>query len=116
MKPPAATPPGHRIGFRWTVCALLFAATTINYMDRQVLGLLAPTLEREIGWSEIQYSHIVMSFQAAYAIGLLVFGRLVDRIGTRHGYAISIFAWSLAAIAHALAKSGGKFPGCGENC
>ncbi|MEI8291833.1 MAG: MFS transporter [Verrucomicrobiota bacterium] len=91
-------------GFRWTVCALLFVATTINYMDRQVLGILAPTLEREIGWSEIEYSHIVMAFQAAYALGLLVFGRLVDVIGTRHGYAISIFAWSLAAMAHALAR------------
>jgi ACS family hexuronate transporter-like MFS transporter len=92
-------------GFRWTVCMLLFFATTINYMDRQVLGILAPTLEKEIGWSEIEYSHIVMSFQAAYAIGLVVFGRLVDRIGTLHGYAISIFAWSLAAMAHALARS-----------
>ena len=91
-------------GFRWTVCALLFVATTINYMDRQVLGILAPTLEREIGWSEIEYSHIVMAFQAAYALGLVIFGRLVDRIGTRHGYAISIFAWSLAAMAHAMAR------------
>jgi len=98
-------PATRSIGFRWTVCALLFVATTINYMDRQVLGLLAPTLEREIGWSEIEYSYIVMAFQAAYALGLVIFGRLVDRIGTRHGYAISIFAWSLAAMAHALAKS-----------
>jgi ACS family hexuronate transporter-like MFS transporter len=91
-------------GFRWTVCALLFVATTINYMDRQVLGILAPTLQKALGWNEIEYSHIVMAFQAAYALGLLVFGRLVDRIGTRHGYAISIFAWSLAAMAHALAS------------
>ena len=90
-------------GFRWTVCALLFVAATINYMDRQVLGILAPTLEKSLGWNEIEYSHIVMAFQAAYALGLLVFGRLVDRIGTRHGYAISIIAWSLAAMAHALA-------------
>jgi ACS family hexuronate transporter-like MFS transporter len=105
MNTPAATPATRSSGFRWTVCALLFVATTINYMDRQVLGILAPTLEREIGWSEIEYSHIVMSFQAAYALGLVIFGRLVDRIGTRHGYAISIFAWSLAAMAHALARS-----------
>ena len=91
-------------GFRWTVCALLFVATTINYMDRQVLGILAPTLEKALGWNEIEYSHIVMAFQAAYALGLLGFGRLVDAIGTRHGYAISIFAWSLAAMAHALAR------------
>ena len=90
-------------GFRWTVCAMLFVATTINYMDRQVLGILAPTLEKALGWNEIDYSHIVMAFQAAYALGLLFFGRLVDAIGTRHGYAISIFSWSLAAMAHALA-------------
>ena len=106
MQVPATTTetkfPGFR-GFRWTVCALLFTATTINYMDRQVLGILAPTLEKEIGWSEIEYSHIVMAFQAAYAVGLLGFGRLVDAIGTRHGYGISIFSWSVAAMAHALA-------------
>ena len=90
-------------GFRWTVCGLIFAATTINYMDRQVLGILAPTLEKALGWNEIEYARIVMAFQAAYAIGLLGFGRLIDRIGTRHGYAVSISAWSLAAMAHALA-------------
>ena len=104
--PPATTEKrfqGFR-GFRWTVCALLFVATTSNYMDRQVLGILAPTLEKALGWNEIKYSHIVMAFQAAYALGLLGFGRLVDAIGTRHGYAISIFAWSLAAMAHALAR------------
>ena len=91
-------------GFRWTVCGLIFAATTINYMDRQVLGLLAPILEKDLGWSEMEYARIVMAFQAAYAIGLLGFGRLIDWIGTRHGYALSIFAWSLAAMAHALAR------------
>lgn len=96
-----------RSGFRWTICALLFAATTINYMDRQVLGILASTLQKALGWDELEYSHIVMAFQAAYAIGLLGFGRLVDVIGTRHGYALSISAWSLAAVAHALA--GGVF-------
>jgi ACS family hexuronate transporter-like MFS transporter len=90
---------------RWAVCALLFCATTINYMDRQVLGLLAPTLEKEIGWNEIQYGNIVTAFQAAYAVGLLGFGRLVDALGTRQGYSISIICWSLAAAAHALAKS-----------
>lgn len=83
---------------------MIFAATTINYMDRQVLGILAPTLEKSFGWNEIEYSRIVMAFQAAYAIGLLGFGRLIDRIGTRHGYAVSIFAWSVAAMAHALAR------------
>ena len=84
---------------------MIFAATTINYMDRQVLGILAPTLEKTLGWNEIEYARIVMAFQAAYAIGLLGFGRLIDRIGTRHGYAISIVAWSVAAMAHALARS-----------
>ena len=98
-------PSPRSFGFRWTICALLFAATTINYMDRQVLGLLAPTLEREIGWSEVQYAHIVTAFQAAYALGLLGFGRLVDGIGVRHGYAISVLFWSFAAAAHALARS-----------
>ena len=97
--------PFSMVGYRWTICALLFGATTINYMDRQVLGLLAPTLEREIGWNEMQYAHIVTAFQAAYAIGLLGFGRMVDAIGVRHGYAISVFFWSLAAAAHALART-----------
>ncbi len=83
---------------------MIFAATTINYMDRQVLGILAPTLEKAIGWNEIEYARIVMAFQAAYAIGLLGFGQLIDRIGTRHGYAVSIFSWSVAAMAHALAR------------
>jgi ACS family hexuronate transporter-like MFS transporter len=91
-------------GFRWTVCALLFAATTINYLDRQILGLLAPTLEKEIGWSESEYGHIVTAFQAAYALGLVVFGRWIDVLGTRHGFGIAIALWSLAAMAHALAR------------
>lgn len=102
----ARAQPGQRsFGFRWTICALLFAATTLNYMDRQVLGLLAPKLEREIGWSEVHYAHIVTAFQAAYALGLLGFGRLIDRLGVRHGYSISVLFWSIAAAAHALARS-----------
>src|ERR1051326_1359124 len=79
--------------YRWTVCALLFFATTINYMDRQVLGILAPTLQKLIGWNEVQYGYIVTAFQAAYALGLLFMGRLVDRIGTRIGYALAISVW-----------------------
>ena len=71
--------------FRWTICALLFFATTVNYADRQILGILAPTLQREIGWSEAQYGLIVTAFQGAYAIGLLGAGRLIDRVGTRLG-------------------------------
>jgi ACS family hexuronate transporter-like MFS transporter len=97
--------PPKSTSYRWTVCALLFFATTINYIDRQVLGLLAPTLEREIGWSELEYGYIVVAFQAAYAIGLIIFGRLIDRYGTKIGYSISIFFWSIAAMVHALATS-----------
>jgi MFS transporter, ACS family, hexuronate transporter len=91
--------------FRWVVCALLFLATTINYMDRQILGILAKSLQSEIGWTEAQYSYIVMAFQAAYAIGLLSFGWLIDRWGTKKGYSIAIFIWSLGAAGHALARS-----------
>lgn len=98
----AARPVGR---YRWRVCAMLLAATTINYIDRQVLGVLAPFLQDEIGWSEIQYGYIVMAFQGAYAIGLLCAGALIDRFGTRIGYALAISVWSLAAMGHALAAS-----------
>ncbi|HJW98939.1 MAG TPA: MFS transporter [Terriglobales bacterium] len=91
--------------FRWTICALLFFATTINYMDRQVLGLLAPDLQKIFRWNEIQYGYIVTTFQTTYAIGLLLMGGFMDRIGTRIGYAMSIAIWSLAAMGHALANS-----------
>jgi ACS family hexuronate transporter-like MFS transporter len=90
---------------RWTICALLFLATTINYIDRQVLGILAPILQREIGWSEIEYGYIVTAFQAAYALGLLVVGRILDHVGTRLGFAAALLFWSLAAMAHALART-----------
>lgn len=90
---------------RWVVCALLFFATTINYIDRQILGILAPTLQHEIGWSEIEYANIVTAFYAAYAIGLLMVGRVLDRIGTKRGYLASVFWWSLAAMATALART-----------
>ncbi|HEV7715159.1 MAG TPA: MFS transporter [Steroidobacteraceae bacterium] len=91
--------------YRWRICALLFAATTLNYIDRQVLGVLAPDLGRQFGWSEIQYGYIVTAFQAAYAIGLLCAGAIIDRLGTRIGYAIAICVWSVAAMSHALAAS-----------
>ncbi|SOD80000.1 MFS transporter [Spirosoma fluviale] len=91
--------------YRWTIVALLFFATTINYLDRQVVGLLKPTLEKEFNWSELDYSRIVQVFSAAYAIGLLVFGRFIDRIGTKTGYSLAIIFWSIAAMAHALATS-----------
>ncbi len=91
--------------FRWVICGLLFAATTINYMDRQVLGLLAPTLQREMGWSETEYGFIVTAFQAAYAIGLLAFGRILDLIHPKRGYAIAIGIWSCAAMLHGAMRS-----------
>jgi MFS transporter, ACS family, hexuronate transporter len=91
--------------FRWRICALLFAATTINYVDRQMLGVLAPDLRHTIGWSDLDYSHIVAAFQVAYAIGLVCAGAVVDKLGTRIGYALAIGIWSLAAMSHALARS-----------
>lgn len=94
---------------RWTICALLFFATTINYLDRQVLSMLAKTLETSIGWTSIQYGYITGAFQAAYAIGLLGGGYLMDRLGTRKGYSIAVSVWSLAAIAHAAATSAFSF-------
>jgi ACS family hexuronate transporter-like MFS transporter len=93
------------IGYRWTIVALLFAATTINYIDRQVLGILAPTLTVELGWSEAQYGAIVSWFSLAYGIGLLLVGRALDWIGVRRGFSIAIVVWSLAAMAHAAART-----------
>src|SRR5512136_1314739 len=104
--PPADSRPGY---FRWTVCGLLFFASTINYIDRQVLGILAPHLQKVIGWDEAQYGYIVSAFQVAYAIGLAAFGRFIDRFGTRIGYALAICLWSLAAMAHAAARSALSF-------
>ncbi len=102
--PALAAPTAPRVGrYRWRVCAMLLFATTINYVDRQVLGVLAPFLQQDIGWNEIEYGYIVTSFQAAYAIGLLCAGAIIDRLGTRIGYAIAIGVWSLAAMAHSLA-------------
>jgi len=97
---------GHR---RWMICALLFFATTINYTDRQVLGLLAPMLQTKIGWTETQYAYIGTSFLMAYAFGLLFMGGLIDRVGTRIGYALAIAIWSLAAISHAFVRSAAGF-------
>ncbi len=99
-----------RIGrVRWTICAMLFFATSINYMDRQVIALLKPTLAHTIGLTEINYGYIVDAFQIAYAIGLLVAGRVVDKIGTRIGYIIIMGIWSLSAMGHALASTAFEF-------
>jgi MFS transporter, ACS family, aldohexuronate transporter len=91
--------------FRWTIVALIFSATTINYIDRQVIGILAPILKDDIGWSEVEYGYIVAAFTAAYAIGLLLIGKVMDSVGTKKGYAGALTGWSFAAIGHALANS-----------
>jgi ACS family hexuronate transporter-like MFS transporter len=95
---------GRSIGhYRWWICALLFFASTINYVDRQVIGILKPTLQAEFGWSEIDYADIIFAFQLAYAISFLFAGRLIDRVGTKAGYTIALVVWSVAAMAHAEA-------------
>ncbi|MGH8146076.1 MAG: MFS transporter [Rhodanobacteraceae bacterium] len=91
--------------YRWRICAMLLAVTTMNYMDRQVLGVLAPFLQQRIGWNQIEYGYIVTAFQAAYAIGMVGAGAIIDRLGTRIGYAIAIGVWSLAEMGHALATT-----------
>jgi MFS transporter, ACS family, hexuronate transporter len=99
-------PPAMALGrYRWVICALLFFATTINYVDRQVLGFLAPDLQRSIGWNEAEYGFIVTAFQTAYAISLVVVGRVMDWLGTRKGFSLAIVIWSFAAMAHGLARS-----------
>ncbi|MEO5588032.1 MAG: MFS transporter, partial [Gemmatimonadaceae bacterium] len=95
--------------YRWTIAALLFFATTINYIDRQVLGILAPTLQAELGWTDVDYGVIVSWFTLAYAIGYLGIGRLLDRVGTRIGFGISVTIWSVAAMAHSLVASATGF-------
>ena len=101
---------GERIGrYRWVICTLLLLGVTKNYMDRQVLGVLKTTLQHELGWTEIDYGNLVFVFQAAYGIGLVVMGGLIDRLGTRLGYALSIVFWSLASMAHAFGSSLSSF-------
>ena len=92
-------------GYRWRICALLFWATTLDYIDRQVLGVLAPALGHALGWTQVDYGSIVAAFQIAYAIGLVFAGALIDKIGTRLGFALSIAVWSVAAASHALART-----------
>jgi ACS family hexuronate transporter-like MFS transporter len=88
--------------FRWIICTLLLLGTTKNYMDRQVLGVLKVTLQHDLGWNEIDYSNLVAVFQFAYAAGMVLIGRLIDRLGTRIGYAFAVVAWSLASMAHGM--------------
>ncbi|WP_052272790.1 MFS transporter [Flavihumibacter solisilvae] len=95
--------------YRWVICGLLFFATTINYLDRAVISLLKSYLERDFHWTESDYSNIVVAFQLTYAIGLLLIGRVIDRTGTKTGYAVSIFLWSIAAVGHAFVQTTGGF-------
>jgi MFS transporter, ACS family, hexuronate transporter len=122
------TTAGERVGnYRWAICALLFFITTVNYIDRQVIGVLKPVIQHDIGFSEIDYGNIVFFFQLAYAIGYVGMGRLIDKIGLRIGLSLAVVIWSLAASAHALVASafgfaaarfalgigeGGNFPAC----
>ena len=95
--------------YRWTICSLIFYATTINYLDRQVISLLKPTLEKEFNWTESDYSNIVVAFQFAYAVGMVGAGRIIDKIGTKLGYAITLALWSVASILHAFATGTTSF-------
>jgi len=98
-------PNAKKTNFRWAIVALLFFATTVNYFDRFLMGILAPLLETEIGWTELQYGYIVSSFQIAYAFGTLMAGYVIDRLGTRWGFALAVSLWSIASMLHAAARS-----------
>jgi len=95
--------------YRWTICSLVFYATTINYLDRQVISLLKPTLEKEFNWAESDYSNIVVAFQFAYALGMVFAGRIIDKIGSRIGYALTLTLWSIASVLHAFATGALSF-------
>jgi len=99
------TEPKNFSRYRWTVCALIFFATTVNYLDRQVIGILKPLLESDLSIGEKEYSHIIMAFQLLYGVGMAIAGRLIDKFGTKIGYGVSVILWSIAAMGHALAKS-----------
>ena len=100
---------GYRSNVRWVICGLLFFATTVNYIDRQTLAILKPTLEKDLHWSESDYGWIVSAFQFAYALTMPLAGRIVDRLGTRLGYALAVLVWSAAAMSHSLARTWGQF-------
>src|SRR3954471_13347645 len=89
--------------FRWTICALLFFATTVNYLDRQVLSLLAPDLSKQFGWTNTDYANITAVFPFVYALSMLFAGRVVDRLGTKAAFLLAIFIWSIGAVMHAFA-------------
>jgi MFS transporter, ACS family, hexuronate transporter len=95
--------------YRWTICALLFFATTISYVDRQVIGILGPSLQKDLGWDEQTFANVVSWLTIGYALGFLVAGRIMDRVGTRKGFAGAIVLWSVSAMAHALARGAASF-------
>jgi MFS transporter, ACS family, aldohexuronate transporter len=111
IAPPTPAPARGVGSVRWLICTLLFLATTINYVDRQVIGLLKPTLQQQFAWTEVDYADIVFAFQLAYAIGLVLAGRIIDRIGTKLGFTLALALWSLAAVAHAWATTIGPIFG-----
>ncbi|MGY4495196.1 MFS transporter [Pseudomonas sp. TE3610] len=112
---PASRPQAHAPAktltsrYRWTICALLFVAIGINYIDRQMIGILKPTLSAELKWSESDYASIVFWFQCAYAIGFLTFGRIIDKVGVRIGYAMAFTLWTIASIGHGLVQGVTQF-------
>ena len=113
-RPGTLNTPGNQPGIfrekvRWAVCGLLFFATTVNYLDRQVLGILKPTLEKELGWNEDNYGTIVSTFQIAYALMMPIAGRLIDYLGTRLGSALAVIVWSIASMLHSLAGTPFQF-------
>jgi ACS family hexuronate transporter-like MFS transporter len=109
-QPAAVEAAAGRVGrYRWVICGLLFAATAINYVDRQMIGVLKPTIEQELGWSETTYADIVIWFQLAYAIGYLSFGRIVDKVGARTGYAVAFTIWTIAHMMHGAARNAVQF-------
>jgi MFS transporter, ACS family, hexuronate transporter len=106
----AAAQLAHHFGrFRWIICTILLLGVMKNYMDRQVIGVLKTTLQHDLGWSEIDYGNLVFAFQAAYALGMVLVGRFIDRVGTRLGYALAMAFWSLASLAHGMASSFASF-------
>ena len=109
MNQPALRPTSPAGRYRWVIVALLFAACTINYIDRQMIGILKPTLSKELGWSESDYANIVFYFQLAYALAYLAFGKIVDALGARLGYAIAVVIWTIGHMAHGLAGSAIQF-------
>src|SRR4051812_31117899 len=104
-----AAPTARPTNFRWVICGLLFAATTINYLDRSVINVVGPGIKKEMNWSATDYGLISAAFVLAYAIGFIFVGRIIDALGTRITYAGSLVFWSLAAAAHALAGNAFQF-------